>query len=111
MRASSQGKSLGAVGSALLKVVDGQSSSFVPDLVHLVNDYANSKSLEDRIAISNATELGRVLAMSFLTLDMGILANADSAVERVLVVVAAPLPPTSGSCSPSHNQRIMFPLP
>jgi hypothetical protein len=71
-----QGKTSDTVGSALLKEVGGQLSSFVPDLVQLVSDYANSKNLEDRIVISNSTEFGRVSTMSFLTSALEILANA-----------------------------------
>ena len=72
----SQGKTSDTVGSALLKEVGGQLSSFVPDLVQLVSGYANSKNLEDRIVISNSTEFGRVSTMSFLTSALEILAEA-----------------------------------
>ena len=75
-RILSQGKTSDTVGSALLKEVGGQLSSFVPDLVQLVSDYANSKNLEDRIVISNSTEFGRVSTMSFLTSALEILADA-----------------------------------
>jgi len=76
-RTVSQGKTSDKVASILLKEVDEQLSSLVPDMVELVSDYANSKNLEDRIEISNATEFGRVSTISYLTSALEILANAD----------------------------------
>ena len=70
------GKTSDAVGTALVNEIEGQLSKFVPDLVRLVSEYANSPDLEDRIAVSNETEFGRASTLSFLTAAMEILAHA-----------------------------------
>jgi len=75
-RILSKGKATDTTESNLRKEMDRQSSSFILELGKFVTNYANSNNLEDRIAISNATELGRVSAMSYVTSALEILANS-----------------------------------